>query len=236
MNRVITAFSLAALAALGARDLYAQSNNSGAGWTGLMLTPIGALTPMGPATANDTTQYRLQLRYGHWRFAPGDDNTHNLGLGVGFRTGSSRTTIELGYGHDASCDNCDYVMIGVDVDVPLIQPSENETGGLRVALNPAAGFGHPTDGSGTALSGALSVPVSFVYPVGRVSLIPFVSPGVGYGRLSADGESAGAERNILAGGIGIASPQSALRVTISAHKVFIDRAPTVYGIGLSVRQ
>src|SRR5262249_90916 len=131
MNRVITAFSLAALVTLSARDTHAQLN-AGAGWAGLMLTPVGALTPIGPAVANDTARYRLQLRYGHWQFGHDDDNIHNVGVGVAIQGGAMRTTIELGYGHDASCDDCDYVMAGVDLDVPILQP-ENGTAGLRIA-------------------------------------------------------------------------------------------------------
>jgi hypothetical protein len=67
-----------------------------------------------------------------------------------------------------------------------------------------------------------------------MSVIPFISPGIGYGRVFAGGESAGATRNLLAAGISAARDGSTLRLTISARKIFIEGAPTVYGIGLSI--
>jgi hypothetical protein len=223
-------FAMAVITALSARDVRGQSDNNGAGWVALMVTPIGALTPIGPAAANDTMWYQLQLRYGHWQ-SEGVANMHTFGFGVALRTGSTRMVIEFGYARDASCQDCNYTMLGVDLDVPLIQQTESETGRLRVALNPAAGIG---DGSGTAVSGALSVPFSVAFPAGDMSLIPFISPGIGYGRSWAGNESAGAPRSILAAGIRVARERSALRVTISAHKVFLTGAPMVYGVGLSI--
>jgi hypothetical protein len=130
-------FALVVIATLSARDMHGQSDNNGAGWISLMVTPIGALTPMGPAAANDTAWYQLQLRYGHWQFE-GGANMHTFGLGVALRSGSTRTVLEFGYGHDASCLDCNYMMLGVDVDVPVTPRPQDETGRLRVALNPAA--------------------------------------------------------------------------------------------------
>jgi len=205
MNRLITAFSLAACIPLSAGPVLAQSENSGAGWSALMVTPIGALTPVGPTAANDTSWYQFRLRYGHWRIEDATD-MHTIGLGVALRRGSTRTTLEFGYGHDASCLDCNYTMLGVDLDVPLTRAPASDPGRLRVALNPAAGIG---DGAGTALSGALRIPVSIALPAGGMSLTPFISPGVGYGRVF-------------------------FGLTFSAHRVIIDGAPTVYGVGLSI--
>ena len=100
--------------------------------------------------------------------------------------------------------------------------------------DPTVGYAHPNDASGTALSGALNIPVSASFKVGGNALVvPFVSPGIGYGRVSGSGSSAGGSRNMLGGGVTIASARSFSGVTISAHKVFIVDAPTVYGIGFS---
>jgi opacity protein-like surface antigen len=235
MKHIISGCAAAALLVASACSARAQSDDDIAGWVALMITPIGALTPKAPALAGDTSAYRLHLRYGHWQFASSDGNTHDVGAGIGFRRGRTRTTIELGYIHNTSCDNCDSFMAGADVDIPVVETSGSGGAGFRMALNPAVGYAHPNDGTGSALSAALSVLASASFKAGTSALIvPFVSPGIGHGHVSASGSSAGGTRNILGGGVTIASARSFSGVTISAHKVFIQDAPTVYGIGFSV--
>ena len=234
MKPLISGCLAAALLAVGSSTARAQSDNAIAGWAGLMVTPIGALSPVGPALPGDESAYRLHRREGHWQFAADDDNTHDVGAGIGFRRGRTRTTIELGYIHKTGCSDCDGFMAGADVDIPVVEAAPGSGGGFRMSLNPAVGYAHPNDGSGTALSAALSVPVSTSFKVGTSALIvPFVSPGIGYGHLSESGFSQGGSRYVLGGGVTIAGARSFTSVTISARKVFIEDSPTVYGVGFS---
>ena len=233
MKYIIATSSLAVALTLPTGRADAQTISEIAGWGGLMVTPVGALTPMGPAIAADTAPYRFQMRYGHWQFDTDDDNTHNLGLGIGLRTGHARTTFEFGYSHKTDCSGCNSWMLGADVDIPLTPAPSGNAVGWRIALNPALGFAKPSDGSGSAASAAVSLPVSAALPMSQWILAPFVSPGYGYGRLSGDGDSEGGTRAMLAGGVTLASTQSQVRVTFSARKIFLEHAPTVFGLGFS---
>jgi len=237
MNRIITGCSAAALLAVVASNARAQSAKDFAGFAGLMTTPIGALTPMGPAMSGDTSRYRVQLRYGRWQAVEGDGRANDAGVGVGIRGGRTRTTIEIGYIHSSPCDDCDGLMAGVDMDIPIIESASSDRTGLRLGLNPSAGLMRPTNGSGTALSAALSVPVSAAFKAGTSLLIvPFLSPGLGYGHISDSDFSEGGSRPMMGGGVTIAGTRNSTGVTISAHKVFLRNAPTVYGIGFSFTQ
>ena len=232
MKHVIAVSSFAVVLALSTGRMNAQSTSEIAGWGGLMLTPVGALTPMGPAIVADTSPFRVQLRYGHWQFASDDENTHNVGLGWGIRTGQSRTTLEFAYSQQANCSNCSVWMFGADVDVPLTPPPSASSIGWRLALNPTFGIARP-DG-GTAASVAVSLPLSAAVPLSpQWTFAPFISPGYGYGVLSGEGDSEGGTRPMLAGGVTFTGTQSPLRVTVSARKIFLDGAPTVIGLGLS---
>jgi hypothetical protein len=66
-----------------------------------------------------------------------------------------------------------------------------------------------------------------------VQIVPFVSPGFGWGRVSEGGDSESGTRFVLGGGVGIVSSNSGLGLTLGAQKVFIDGGKLVFGAGLT---
>ncbi|MCG6988830.1 MAG: hypothetical protein LJF06_11710 [Gemmatimonadetes bacterium] len=87
--------------------------------------------------------------------------------------------------------------------------------------------------SGTAVSLAVSLPLSVAIPVGsQARLAPFVSPGAGLGHVSGGGESESGMRMMR--GFGIAFVAGRVQVTGAARKIFIDGGTTLYGLSVSV--
>ena len=228
--------SLAAIAMLIATPLatHAQSESAFAGWVGLVMTPVGAFTPVvtgRPAAGNRSTG--LQVRTSRWQFAEDDDNTLNIGVGGVLNRGRTRSVLEVGMIKQADCSECDVFMAGVDLTVDLAQKSSGSTTWL-VGLNPAFGYANPKEGSGNALTGALSLPLSASINTGSsVRFVPFVSPGYGFSRISGEGESSTGSRGMVAGGVSIGGQKSPWLATISARKIFLDETPTIFGVGLA---
>ena len=232
MQRSLVAISVFICTPLVAQ---AQSVSAIVGWAGLISTPVGAFAPVitgRPASGNRS--FGLQVRTSQWQFAENDDNTRNIGVGGVFNRGRTRTVLELGMIQKKDCSDCDVFMAGVDMQVDVAQRSKGRTTYL-VAINPALGYGKPSEGSGSALSGAFSVPVSASIKTGSsVRLVPFVSPGFGGARLSGEGESETGSRAMLAGGLSIGGQKSPWVVTASARKIFLEETPTIYGIGFAI--
>jgi hypothetical protein len=191
---------------------------------------------MGPAEEGDSSSRRLQGRFGHWQSGLGGGR-NDIGLGMDFRSGNTRTTLEVGYTLDFECATCGTLMAGVDINMPITDAAPSGPGGVRVALNPALGIGVPRGGGGVAFAAALNAPVSIAIATGKEALlIPFLSPGLGYGLISGSTDVSGGARAMMSGGVSIAGGSSSPRVTLSFRTIFLDGAPTVYGIGFSLPQ
>jgi hypothetical protein len=106
-------------------------------------------------------------------------------------------------------------------------------GKAMVAVRPALGFSKPTEGSGSALSLAVSLPLGVDLSTDGPHLIPYLVPGVGYGRVSGDDDSESGTRPMLGGGFAIVSRQSGLGIHFGFHKTFVEDGETVFGLGLS---
>jgi hypothetical protein len=233
MSRV-TAVLVAAALCLPVHT-HAQSTGDFAGFFGLIFTPVGAFTPVASGKPNaDARSSGVQFRVSKWQFAPDDDNTTNLGAGYVFTRGRARTAIEIGYVTNEQCDDCGLFMAGADVQYDLAQTT---TSGATfvAALNPAIGVGIPREGGGNAMSAALSLPLSASINAGqKLRIIPFVSPGFGFGRLSGGGDAETGSRAMLAGGVSLGGQTSSMLLTAGARKIFLEGAPTIYGIGLVI--
>ena len=237
--RTVLAAVLAACAITAAPlESRAQSESAVVGWIGLITTPLGAFTPHAPTSAAPRgTSIGVQARYSHWQFDADDDNTTNVGAGLVIRRGAVRSAIELGRRSVKGCGDCASLMGGVDVHVGLLDRPLGGPVEIGVAINPALGYGQPESGEsdGNAIAGALSVPVSLSVGAGSgLRVVPFVSPGFGFARLSGGGESSTGSRAMLSGGLALAGANTPVQLTASARRIFLDGAPTILGVGISV--
>lgn len=215
----------------------AQSESAYVGFFGLAATPVGAFTPIiSGRSASTQSGAAFQVRAANWSFDRSDESVTNIGVGAVIPRGRTRTTLEVGYGTTSNCDQCGVFMAGADVQFELTSPSASTTGAsVLVALNPALGLGVPQEGSGSAITAGMSLPVSASFNAGTsLRLVPFISPGFGFSRVSGEGDAQTGSRAMLAGGVSIGGQKSPVVVTASARRIFLDDAPTMYGIGLMI--
>jgi hypothetical protein len=204
----------------------AQDVGDFAAYIALNFTPLGGLVPLPPATSGAGGS-AFVLRYGNLDLGDGDGSLHNFALGGDFAVGRGRLGLTLG---GTTCDGCDgNFMGGLDYSQVLTQNV------LTVALRPAVGFSKPSDGDGTALSLGLSLPVGAELSgaTGPV-FMPYIVPGIGFGRVSGDDDSESGTRPMLGGGVAIANRQSTLALHLGFQKVFIEDGDMTLGLGLSI--
>jgi hypothetical protein len=226
MLRCTSSFSsLALLAALGG-SARAQSSGDISAYNALVLTPPGALAPVLHMPGPSARRTAFDIRYGY--FPKYDDQPmHHVAAGVALPVGGSTVDFTAG---TTFCDKCgSRILAGVDLLSPL------STSALRIALQPAVGFGYVSgDGKTTALSAALSLPLW--YPIDSsdgFTFSPFLSPGLGFGHLSALGSSESGMRPLLGGGLALGS-RSGLMLHVAFQKVFITGGETLLGMGISI--
>ena len=229
-----------ALMVLPVTALRAQSDSEFAAWTAMMVTPFGALPPLvTPALAGLTNVEveagnSAEARWGRWSFGGGEEAWNNFGIGGR----GQHIGIALGYGR---CEGCEdgIVMAGLDYEwvlTPLRTEGMPAPSSLVVSLRPSGGFALATgEGTESAISIALDAPVSFPVPVGELSRIaPFIAPGLGYGRFSAD-DTDSTESGIrisMGAGIAFVSP-GGLGFHLGWRKIFIEDGPSTFGLGVS---
>ena len=148
------------------------------------------------------------------------------------------------------------IMLGGRWSSRLLSAAMGSSSGtaLQLAIEVAAGasFGDYldiTDGSetleisSTNFAAGVMLPLMLVARSGSTSIIPMVAPGFAFGRstqeLEFEGEDEDATESgtqfVLAAGLGFRFGESAIGVDAGVRKVFAEDAPTVLGIGLSIR-
>ncbi len=214
---------------------HAQSESAFVGYAGLITTPVGGFTPVVSGKPNAGVKSTgLQLRVARWSFDGVDDNTTNIGAGLVLGRGRTRTVLEAGYLLSEGCNDCGIMMAGADLQYDLAQ-STGSGATLVAMLNPAVGVGVPTEGGGSVVTVGLSLPLSASINAGtQLRVVPFVSPGFGFSWLSDSGDSQTGSRAMLGGGVSVGGQSSPLIVTVSARKIFLDGAPTIWGLGMGI--
>jgi hypothetical protein len=209
----------------------AQSRGDVAAYVALSVTPVGALPLMARTTMFDArpAPTSFAARYGT------QEDLHSFGVGGDFRVGSSgRSAVTLGY---STCDGCDgTLMLGADYIAPLTRSAlgaGTTPPALTISINPSLGFAKAMEGEGTALAAGVGLPVAVATGDAGARIAAFVSPGIGFGRLSGSGESESGVRPMLGGGAGVRFGQ--ITVSASAQKVFIDDGEIQFGLGVSVQ-
>jgi hypothetical protein len=225
---------VAALLAVPAAGVSAQ-NNDIAAFFALTFTPTGALPPMlTPSMVGDVRGGSdVLLRYGRYTFRGSDEAIHNLGVTLDLPTqGATRFGLTAGF---QACDGCDgLLMIGGDFHAPLVRAAGPTP--LAIGLEPSVGLGRGLgDDAGTAVSAALGLPVSLTASLaGGGRLIPFLTPGAGFGLITDDGDSESGIRFTLGGGVGFYT-DAGVGINLGYKKIFIDDGPTQWGVGVAFR-
>lgn len=237
MHRITRILIVVALF-MSATSLVAQSAGGVAAYTALVVSPPGGLPPtltnvlLGRTAASP----EFGVRYGQWDDAP--ITTRDFGatgrLGMGTKASVGATA---GYAHP-NCGGCEgNWMIGVVADQRYAlasHGSEPDATTVVYALSEDLGFAKPRSSSGHAISLSVHAPTATVFRRGEVAIAPFISPGYGFGQTDDGSQTDSGVRPMLGGGIGIANLRSGLGVTISAERVMMDGARTVFGASLSV--
>ena len=257
----------AALGALGlsARSLAAQSSDQEAAYVALIYTPVAGLPPLPPVSDSlgraRGSNVSLLGRLGHMSRGEGTLSLTSYGVGVEVPRGRMRLGATLGY-MSASCgpewagdsDCSGDIMIGGSVrslitSRPLGErevsrkgkrsSQSGSDGTLLVGFDGAVGYS-PRQGE-TAMAVAASMPTALALQSGTVRIMPFISPGVGYGRLSnaqyGDDEipvSHGAISLMIGGGVGLQFGTSGVGANVGFQRILKGYGGTTQlGIGMT---
>jgi hypothetical protein len=233
-----------ALAALvvssgGATAVGAQNEGDYAAYYALIFTPAGGLAPTPPRSAGSPTAFQLHYGYMSEPFFEPDESTHRFALTADLRAGAARVGFTAGYLMNCAQNSCAStdraVMLGASASGTLLSRAQGTgSGGTNWSLgaNGSIGYASPTgeESDFDMLSLAAGLPLSLTAGT-RGQFIPFIVPGVGWGRVSVGEESESGVRFLLGGGLGFASA-SGLNISVGAQKVFIEESPTLIGVQL----
>jgi hypothetical protein len=233
MKKLIATVAFATLAGV-VQPAQAQDVSDLAAFLGLSTTPYGALPAVVSPGMTGAKGQVWDLRYG--RFSQDGGATFSaFGLGGNFGVGArGRLGIDVGY---QTCDeDCDgSIMAGVDYNINLVQHrlgAAADASSMIIGFRPALGYGKPEDI--TSMSLTAEFPISMTFKVGtRTHMVPFLSPALGWGRISADDESESGTKTVLGGGLGFTNVVGNIGVNLGFRKIFVEDAPTQWGLGMS---
>ena len=239
MRRCLTAVVVVGLFSLTSRDAAAQvSAGDLAAYAALNTTPIGALTPImvSPGTKGEKAFNSFSGRFSHFSPSGGGNGSNQFGATFYHQAGmNAAVSGTLGY-ISPSCTGCDgATMLGGDVHSTLWNnAAAKSTSEMSANLQGSLGYGHMKNGS--ALSLAVGVPLAFSMEQDSKSRIGlFVTPGFGWGRLSATGgTSQSGTRPLVGAGASWTSP-AGWGLHLSYQAVVINNGGNNVGLGFSWR-
>ena len=236
------AIVLTSLATLGvaAQAQQGPSANDVAGYLALGGTPVGAMTPVVTSAmyGRIAKGYSIVGQYGHLSDDALGFNSFGASVSMpvsGFSLGGS-----FGFMSPSAQGAKSNMMLGLNAETNLGAWALGDGKNANLFTMSARGdFGwaNPDDGTGTnnsvtALSLSAGVPFALVLKTGDMTFAPFVTPGLGWGRLSANSASESGSRFMLGTGIGM-THRNGWGVSVGMQKVFIDQGKTVFGLNLS---
>ena len=237
------AIVLTSLTSLGvAASAQAQGPSVGdiAGYVALSTTPVGAMTPVVSSAmlGRIAKGYSITGQYGHLSDDAAGFNSFGASVSMplsGFSLGGS-----LGFMSPSAQGSKSNLMLGANAETNLGAWALGQGKNANLFTLSARGdFGwaNPDDGtctsnSITALSLSAGAPLALVLKNGDMTWAPFVTPGLGWGRLSANGASESGTRFMMGAGLGM-THRNGWGVSVGMQKVFIDQGKTVFGLNLS---
>ena len=233
MKKFMTAVAAAALVVGATAPASAQETNDAIAFFALISTPYGALPAVASAPANAGAS--LDVRYGRYSFEGSDYSINNVGVGGNFAAAGGRMGIMLGMVNGEEGDGAKMAGVDYNRSVWSRPVGASTSSNLSLALHPAVGYGKFDDVELNSMSLALDLPVQLSMGAGKsgMEFVSFLAPGFGYGRLSGAGESESGTRTVLGGGVGLQNIGGGLGVNLGFRKIFLDQAPTQWGLGMS---
>lgn len=237
------AIVLTSLTSLGvAASAQAQGPSVGdiAGYVALSATPVGAMTPVVSSAmlGRIAKGYSVTGQYGHVSDDALGFNSFGASISMpvsGFSLGGS-----LGFMSPSADGSKSNLMLGANAETNLgaWALGQGKNANLfTMSVRGDLGWANPDDGTGTdnsitALSFSAGAPFALVLKNGDMTFAPFVTPGLGWGRLSASGASESGTRFMMGAGLGVMH-RNGWGVSAGMQKVFIDNGKTVFGLNIS---
>jgi hypothetical protein len=231
-----TALLVSALALSPATRAPAQTTNDAAAYLAIISSPGGALPPIlsSPMLDRALTNLSVAIRYGHLSTGGNDLNSIDGRLVI---PASPTVVVGVNAGYqNVSCprDVCDgHVIGGANVEDRLANlklGSTVDAARITIGLNAEAGFGLRSGLTAFSLSGGL--PVALVSGPPSVRIAPFITPGIGFGRVSGNGDSVNGTRFLLGGGVMFQSIRTGVGASFGFQKAFIQNGETMFGVSL----
>ncbi len=256
---VLRSTVVALLTAAVAAPLAAQSAGDYAAYQALVLTPVGALTPVMTSTLTGELQQGVHfaVRYAYMRdmSAPlvfgGVGGSAFGSTQVGANNFAATAILPAGLGSTISltagafyptCTDCkSHLMLSAAGDLRLASMAISDQADsplLLVGLNGELGFGAPKDVK--LFSVAIGAPVSLVQRGQGMRIGAFVTPQLGFGTASYSDAIGGGNdsgtRFAIGGGFGVWNPASTVSVTLGAQYIDFAHSTGVYGLTVRLGQ
>jgi hypothetical protein len=219
-----------------AAPLRAQLRGDAAAYLALISTPVGAVPPILTAPMLNQTMKNVDfaVRFGHISITDGSTNAFDARLGI--PAGQSVVVgVNGGYqGRSCRAGGCQGHFIGgANIEgrfASVVLGSNADAAQLTVGLNGEIGFGRRSGTALTSITGGL--PVALVSGPLHLRVAPFLTPGIGWGRISGGGMSDMGMRFLLGGGVMFQSLTTGVGATVGFQKALIDNGDMMFGIGL----
>ena len=227
-----------ALGVIGMSPAAAQSAGDAAAYFALVSAPQGAVPPIlsQPMLDRVARSMDVALRYGHVGLDGGSLNSYDVRLGWPLGT-KATFGVNAGY-QDLSCrGNCDgHVILGANVEGRLTSAAIGngaDAAKLTVGLNGEAGLGRRSDITVVGVTAGL--PIALLARTPTLRIAPFLTPAIGFGHVSVDGDGDSGERFLLGGGVTFESLTSGIGANVGFQKIFINGGKTMFGVSLILR-
>lgn len=264
LARVVVTLALVGFCA-AASSAAAQSADEQSAYVALLYTPVGGLPPLPPVSDSLARKSGVSLlgRLGHTSRGEGALTLTSYALSVEVPRGRMRLGATLGY-LSASCgaqwqggdDDCaGDIMIGGSMrsmittrslngsDAPAHGKKSSSSGSDgRFIVGFDANVGYSPRQGETAIAAAASLPTGLALQSGSVRIMPFLTPGLAYGRLNniayenVDEEptSHGAITFMIGGGVGLQFGTSGVGANLGFQRVLKSQGgATQLGIGMT---
>jgi hypothetical protein len=233
--------SLTSLGVVASAQAQGPSVGDVAAYAALSSTPVGAMTPVVTSAmlGRIAKGYSIAGQYGHYSDNGAGFNAFGASVSMpvsGFSLGGS-----LGFmSPNGGTNDKSNLMLGLNAESNLgawAIGDGKDANLFTMSLRGDFGWANPDDGTGTnnsvtALSLSAGAPFALVLKTGDMTFAPFVTPGLGWGRLSASGASESGTRFMMGAGIGMAH-RNGWGVSVGMQKVFIDQGKSVFGLNVS---